>query len=332
MRALASYSMHSPGDKDTDIRNWVPLEEILEAYLQMIREARVELSSDSSDDEHDEDQPAEDSSEDEDMPDIPENLSDDETWPGTGFSIQDNEDELGEFSTGSWPWYVRRNFMWSLPATLKAWNLLIRAIETRLPRKSERSVLERYTKANLVRAGFKDAFAIKFLHRLPMPSFEYVAPGLRIPSPSEMEAQPFPNNDEKILFLRAEGSAPESTPGGISERNSGLYMTTSGKIYDGCELWLPYPICQNGHAKFGDMQTILSKGYFWKYSGLYQPGYNHLAPGYRLRLENLFNNWRGMVEAGYWEVGENGVTGGIDKFKEADTEDKWPLYFIKRTW
>jgi hypothetical protein len=39
-----------------------------------------------------------------------------------------------------------------------------------------------------------------------------------------------------------------------------------------------------------------------------------------------------MVEKGHWEVNEHGVAGGIEKFKEADTEHKWQVYWIKRTW
>jgi hypothetical protein len=39
-----------------------------------------------------------------------------------------------------------------------------------------------------------------------------------------------------------------------------------------------------------------------------------------------------MIENGHWTVDENGVSDGIDKFKEADTEEKCDLYTIPRTW
>jgi hypothetical protein len=35
-----------------------------------------------------------------------------------------------------------------------------------------------------------------------------------------------------------------------------------------------------------------------------------------------------MIENGHWEVGEDGVLGGIEKFKDADSEEKWNLYFV----
>jgi hypothetical protein len=39
-----------------------------------------------------------------------------------------------------------------------------------------------------------------------------------------------------------------------------------------------------------------------------------------------------MVEDGKWEVDENGVAGGIDKLKEADTEQHWEDYIISKIW
>ncbi|KAJ5875576.1 uncharacterized protein N7473_012923 [Penicillium subrubescens] len=39
-------------------------------------------------------------------------------------------------------------------------------------------------------------------------------------------------------------------------------------------------------------------------------------------------NWAERVESGDWEVDENGVTGGIEKFKDADTPEHWKKYYI----
>jgi hypothetical protein len=39
-------------------------------------------------------------------------------------------------------------------------------------------------------------------------------------------------------------------------------------------------------------------------------------------------SWTERVEMGDWQVGEDGVVGGIDKFKEADTEEHWREYYI----
>jgi hypothetical protein len=39
------------------------------------------------------------------------------------------------------------------------------------------------------------------------------------------------------------------------------------------------------------------------------------------RLELLSKNWTTMIENGHWEVDKDGVIGGIEKFKDPDTED-----------
>jgi hypothetical protein len=74
-----------------------------------------------------------------------------------------------------------------------------------------------------------------------------------------------------------------------------------------------------------------------KNDGLYQPGQAMITfaddyVGYgMLRLELLLKSWTSMIENGHWEVDENGVIGGIEKFKEADTQGKWKLYWIERS-
>jgi hypothetical protein len=42
----------------------------------------------------------------------------------------------------------------------------------------------------------------------------------------------------------------------------------------------------------------------------------------------ILESWAERVEMGDWQVDEDGVVGGIDKFKEADTEEHWREYFI----
>jgi hypothetical protein len=45
-------------------------------------------------------------------------------------------------------------------------------------------------------------------------------------------------------------------------------------------------------------------------------------------LHKILESWTERVEMGDWQVGEDGVVGGIDKFKEADTEEHWREYYI----
>jgi hypothetical protein len=39
-----------------------------------------------------------------------------------------------------------------------------------------------------------------------------------------------------------------------------------------------------------------------------------------------------MFEDGHWKVGEDGVLGGIKKFREAKSQEQSERYVIKRSW
>jgi hypothetical protein len=39
-----------------------------------------------------------------------------------------------------------------------------------------------------------------------------------------------------------------------------------------------------------------------------------------------------MVQGGYWKVDTDGVIGGIEEWKKADTEESWERYVIPVTW
>lgn len=39
-----------------------------------------------------------------------------------------------------------------------------------------------------------------------------------------------------------------------------------------------------------------------------------------------------MVESGYWEVDANGVAGGIEKWREADSAAHWQKYQLPSHW
>jgi hypothetical protein len=163
-----------------------------------------------------------------------------------------------------------------------------------------------------------------------------------------------------FLFLRADKtikaaapSNPKSPALGLAEFRlhgypwqwawkfeTGLYLLPSRSMErpDGCRLLLPFPMIPEKWAKFGsgDVLDVMNR-----YDGLYQPqapGHYPLSPEMQdesewcLRLELLFKNWTSMIENGHWEVGADGVLGGIEKFEEADSENKCDMYFIERRW
>jgi hypothetical protein len=123
---------------------------------------------------------------------------------------------------------------------------------------------------------------------------------------------------------------------------TGLYVTTNRHMEcpDGCRLLLPFPITPGKFAKFGDGRLLDAQR---SYDGLYQPtngGYHYATEmphganvDWNLRLELLFKQWTWMIENGHWDVGngDEGVLGGAEKFKEADSDSKWHFYYIGRT-
>lgn len=42
----------------------------------------------------------------------------------------------------------------------------------------------------------------------------------------------------------------------------------------------------------------------------------------------VLKTWLGMVERGDWKIDRYGVAGGIDVWREADTEQDWEKYVI----
>lgn len=67
-------------------------------------------------------------------------------------------------------------------------------------------------------------------------------------------------------------------------------------------------------------------------SELYQSGYNPYINMHNVQLRYVLMRWRNMVREGKWEVGEDGVKGGIEKWREADAKTTWADYVLPQTW
>jgi hypothetical protein len=50
------------------------------------------------------------------------------------------------------------------------------------------------------------------------------------------------------------------------------------------------------------------------------------------QLADILGQWQAIMEAGLWEVDEKGVVCGIEKVKEADTEDRSYMYQLRMKW
>ncbi|KAF9889680.1 hypothetical protein FE257_006986 [Aspergillus nanangensis] len=108
-----------------------------------------------------------------------------------------------------------------------------------------------------------------------------------------------------------------------------------------CRLRLPFGIGSAGWARLSDSGSLTSD---WldtdedtpdlrdENETLYQPGINGYCWHRDVQFHHVLNNWAERVECGDWEVGPEGVLGGIDKFREADTKEHWRKYWIPPSW
>ncbi|KAF2395483.1 hypothetical protein EJ06DRAFT_585909 [Trichodelitschia bisporula] len=68
------------------------------------------------------------------------------------------------------------------------------------------------------------------------------------------------------------------------------------------------------------------------HDNLFDMGFNPSMDAHPTQLYHVLEHWTMLVQAGVWEVGEDGVEGGIEKFKEADTEERCEWYVIEQYW
>jgi hypothetical protein len=123
---------------------------------------------------------------------------------------------------------------------------------------------------------------------------------------------------------------------------AGVYTNTPGGInqvfQNGCRLILPFKFGSNGRPRLSDLEVfgMISLDDDAKPedvdSDLYQPGYNGFVPVHSVQLHKVLSNWAERVESGDWDVTEDGVAGGLDRFREADTEENWEKYWIPSAW
>ena len=314
--------------RDTEItmngrQMWLPLEMILDGFVDMIDQGKI--------------------------------LAVDESYIG--------EQERTE------PWIMPSYTEQDLEDTLQAFEQLVNAIHDRMPsqlQSAEQGLLEVVTGGNpeILPAN---SFANRFLARRSRPNFTHIAPGLSIaqhqpfaPASGQAEAKKlFP-----LLLFSSTSSAHQETqwaPWGeqmrispfarnfsnISSYPAGLYLTET-KPYgthpfeDGSKLVLPFTLGSNGFARTSDGALI---GEHVRRAGedpaaeigpksaeLYQLGFNHFIAAHDVQLRYVLWKWLEMIEEGKWEVDEHGVVGGVEKWREADTEEHWSDYQLPMSW
>ena len=258
------------------------------------------------------------------------------------------------------PWLLHPFSPSDLEKTVNAFNRLATAIESRMPTPPPppstnlpSSLLDNatLTAANIPQGSFVHSFLTSA--RRPR-CCRFIAPGLLIPdAASFISSQRFtsiPNDDEDcdpvppVLLFHAAEEPHHLDPNAELENPfiydyneagtipAGLYLGSINRrdfniAEDGFRLLLPLQIGSNGLAKRSDGSEVESA------AQLYQHGFQSFGGDAvrAQRLVKLFENWLGMVERGDWEVGAEGVLGGIAVFQEADSA-RWRSYWIEPSW
>jgi hypothetical protein len=248
------------------------------------------------------------------------------------------------------PWTIVPWTQQDLTECLEIWETAVELIEQRmsLPPHTHESIL--VGAASLEGLPIPDGFAKRFMLQARKPRLSFIAPGLRLPTADTFAEQPFlsevdPSDlaSEKtappILLFRSDNKVatnslsrvsfdfPHGGPG-AKECPAGLYLgrcdrTSNTPFEDGCELLLPFRF-ENGWAKQSDSSEMV---YRQPHETLLQSGVNPFNQRHPVQLKGFLEIVVTNLRAGNWSVDDHGVAGGLDVWKQADTE-KWRNYWL----
>ncbi|KAF1825884.1 uncharacterized protein K489DRAFT_386428 [Dissoconium aciculare CBS 342.82] len=257
------------------------------------------------------------------------------------------------------PWIMPSYTEDDLKDSLAAFSALITAIEVRMPSPPRESDYEVGLLDPADKATFGTfpprSFARRFLERARRPRFRYLAPGLQLAWSQPLASVTIEDDMLRpiLLFQSSElahrdtadsmGRNSEFFP--VSNCPAGLFLTET-KPYewhpweDGCMLLLPFTIGENGWARKSNGELMgehrqdegENPGRTPCSTDLFQLGHNVFIRNHNVQLKNVLWLWTEMVEEGMWEVDSDGIKGGMEKWKEADTEEHWEDYVLPLDW
>jgi hypothetical protein len=247
-------------------------------------------------------------------------------------------------SNALWGWLPYSKI--DLEETLQAWRELIQAINDRRP--GPHPVFSLVPKGlfeeDVLRsAGVREGgFAWRFYTNAQKPDFQYLGPGLAVPSPEQLTAQPPP-----FKFGHKGPNDPPTRPGIsplailVGERRAKTWVFDNGDQFDpniswglhldhyhepqtlspfedGCVLALPYDPHQAAEKLNGAPTSESTE--------LYQIGWNSFMPKHSTQLLSVLRQFTLHVTSGLWRVGCAGVDEPDAKFADIDWEEKWYQY------
>lgn len=261
------------------------------------------------------------------------------------------------------PWLLVTYTEAWLEETVEMFNRLVRAIEDRMPQKpidhGDNVTVGLVDEEDLDPMNIPDGFAYQFLLRAQRPRFQMIAPGLEVQQSPKFIKQPFwshrPNEIQAVppilLFRAVHPPGTEGEYKGLTgdddhafwypfkateDYAAGLYLSNCDENLpeDLCCMVLPFGIGANGYARKSD-GVLFGEDYEDGraeardvFTELYAMGHDPFGLMRAHSLQEILKHWLGIVERGDWQVDENGVAGGMDKWREADTEERWDKYVL----
>jgi hypothetical protein len=242
------------------------------------------------------------------------------------------------------PWILVPYTDADLQDSLKAWSRLVKAIHDRIEPGENGDASEYGLVDHETLAMLPDGFAKEFLTKALKPHFKYIAPGLQVPTAGELDQPTWlpPHSDTDmppLLLFRGEGRTARSD--NLDRRATdnlpvGLYLEQAGSLpmeecpanvyEDACRLILPfelgYSYTAKSWAKTADWVPFRQASN----DTLYQIGGSPYTAPHQVQLKDVLVAWAWCVDGDYWKVDASGVKGGIEKFREADTEEHFERY------
>lgn len=241
---------------------------------------------------------------------------------------------------------------------LKAYDDLLSTIQARCPGSTisdEPGLVDSETLDEMNVWGFSRDFYLQARR----PSFTYIAPGLQVPSSewiremlaharaqgrletppdsdNNYDSEPLPLFPGPKIITYSSNFDDTDLRSGIVDDTSGLYVWPDYLSGDAAQLVLPSPIGGNGWVLDGNDDYTTEEyragdgvpDLKIQNDALYQHGWCPFLPRHLPTFSIILNNWKKLIEEGVWQVGPDGVEGGIDTFKQADTEEYSQSYRI----
>ncbi|KAI0802863.1 hypothetical protein GGR55DRAFT_691800 [Xylaria sp. FL0064] len=268
---------------------------------------------------------------------------------------------------GPWTWQPYSEAQ--VESAVAAFERLAAIIEQRVPGEHQRDPTEYplVSDEQLDAASVPSTCFIRsFLTRARRPAFKMIAPGLEVPHDPKafvsnqkftvMNADSeygtvippiliFASTKRHVVDLDSPNRYQSFNPfakafrDGVAQGDrsiiAGLYSesverSSSDVAEEGFRLLLPFrfhAFGQNGGARKSD-GSLLTEG---SVAELFQHGFKPFGGEWwrAQRLETLFNHWSYLIEAGVWTIGEDGVQGSIDVFRDVHLSKD---YRIKPSW